>query len=1030
MTLEDIKIAEDIFGKNINALKGKTVRKTPIPVITDYVDVPREILKAHRNVILSGDIFFLQGYPFFSTLSRNIKFNTVELLDNMENNTLVQACTKVFNIYTRRGFCINTMLMDMQFESLKHILMRYGVVLNCSSAKEHVGEIERFIRVIKERIRALRSRMPYKAIPKRLVIALVKHVCKWLNVFPPKNAIPGISPRTLITGVKLDFNTQCRIEVGAYAQVHEEPNPTNDTEKYRTTGAIALEANDNLQGGYKFLSLTTGRVIDRRNFTILPITTDVINRVNELAANEGEFVFGDRNNNIDTDSVLTGVDNDDNDNDSEYDTDSDSDDESLPDMIQDDIDSDSDSDDEDDCDDNNNIAEQPVRNYDEDQDDDPDIESLQSELQRAQDEFDEIKNLSTIEETDDDDYVDDEEQSVENIEDRNEQQNHGNNNEKDDNSVKTTRSGRVSKKNDYLSYEPDFGNKKYKTHNNINISSEDADEMVLAHIFAFVFEQYSYNKGVKKFGEVGERVTFEELNQLHKRGTFVPVLPSEMTDDDKKKIVDAIALIEEKRDGRVKGRVVAAGNQQREQLKKDGEDVKVSSPTVSLEAIMLTCIIEALERRYVAVVDLPNAFILTGVDKKDTVILKIRGKIAELLVQTAPELYRKYVIIENGKPVLYVEAWNAIYGTIQAALLFYNKYKKDLLKKGFIINPYDPCVANKMINGKQCTVTWHVDDVKVSHVDSKVVEDFIEWVKEKYEDPEIGKVKVSRGKRHDYLGMILDYNTDGSVTIDMVDYIKKMIEDFPEDTTATATTPAALHLFEVRDDAEKLSEDLAIIFHNLVARGLFACKQARPDIMTAIAFLTTRVSNPDIDDWKKLKRVINYLRGTKDLVLKLSADKNMIPKWSIDVAYAVHKDMRSHTGSSLTLGKGGVNNSSIKQKINTRSSTEAEVVGVDDMMGPVLWTNYFLEAQGYKTSDTIIYQDNKSAILLEKNGKASSGKRTKHINIRYFFITDMVDKKQVRIEYCPTDDMVADFFSKPLQGNKFIKFRNSIMNIK
>jgi hypothetical protein len=194
--------------------------------------------------------------------------------------------------------------------------------------------------------------------------------------------------------------------------------------------------------------------------------------------------------------------------------------------------------------------------------------------------------------------------------------------------------------------------------------------------------------------------------------------------------------------------------------------------------------------------------------------------------------------------------------------------------------------------------------------------------------------------------------------------------------------------------------------------------------------LTTRVSQPDTDDWKKLKRLINYLRGTEDLVLTLSADNTHVLKWDIDAAYAVHRDMKSQTGGVMTMGEGAAIAASLKQKINTKSSTEAELVAVDDLMGPILWTNYFLDAQGYDCKDTVVYQDNKSAILLEKNGRQSSGKRTKHINVRYFFITDRVNNNEISIMYRPTDEMVADFFTKPLQGQKFTKFRNQILNIK
>ena len=121
---------------------------------------------------------------------------------------------------------------------------------------------------------------------------------------------------------------------------------------------------------------------------------------------------------------------------------------------------------------------------------------------------------------------------------------------------------------------------------------------------------------------------------------------------------------------------------------------------------------------------------------------------------------------------------------------------------------------------------------------------------------------------------------------------------------------------------------------------------------------------------------------------------------------------------------------STKHKLNTRSSTEAELVSVDDCMPAICWTRYFLQAQGYAVNENIVYQDNKSAILLETNGKASSSKRTKHINVRYFFVTDRVAKQELNVEWCPTGDMIADFMTKPLQGALFKKFRDLIMGVR
>jgi hypothetical protein len=214
-----------------------------------------------------------------------------------------------------------------------------------------------------------------------------------------------------------------------------------------------------------------------------------------------------------------------------------------------------------------------------------------------------------------------------------------------------------------------------------------------------------------------------------------------------------------------------------------------------------------------------------------------------------------------------------------------------------------------------------------------------------------------------------------------------------------------------------------------VAKILYATKQARPDTCTAIAFLTTRVREPGKDDWTKLVHLMRYIRGTRTMPLILSANGSGILKWWMDASVAVHPSMQGHSGGGLSLGLGFLIVSSIKQKLNTRSSTETEIVGADDFMPAICWTRYFMKAQGYGVKDNVLFQDNKSSILLEKNGKASSSKRKKLINIRYFFITDRVKKEKVSVVWCPTGDMIGDFATKPLQEALFRKFRGQIMGV-
>jgi hypothetical protein len=421
---------------------------------------------------------------------------------------------------------------------------------------------------------------------------------------------------------------------------------------------------------------------------------------------------------------------------------------------------------------------------------------------------------------------------------------------------------------------------------------------------------------------------------------------------------------------------------------------EASAPTVAIESVMLSAIIDAIKGRDVATVDIPGAFMQADIDK--VVHVKSEGEIAEMLVKLDPKLYRKYVKDEHGKSVFYIELLKALYGTLRAVLLFWKLLSSKLVSWEFVINPYDWCVANKMINGKKCTILWHVDDLKICHIDAKVNSHIIDLI-----DDEFGKeapLTITRGDIHDYLGMTLDYSEKGKVKIKMIDYMEKMLVDIIallDEMGGEAPTPAANHLFVVNNNQTKLDEQKAQFFHTYMAKTLLVCKRARPDLQTVVAFLCTRVKEPDEDNYKKLIRMLQFIRATKDDYLPLSASSLHNVRWWVDALYAVHPDMQSHTGGALSLGKGVIYGTSRRQKLNTKSSTEAELVGADDMMPQMLWTLYFLEAQGYNIDDNILYQDNKSSILLETNGQGSSGKRTQHINVRYFFIADRVKSKEI-----------------------------------
>jgi hypothetical protein len=241
----------------------------------------------------------------------------------------------------------------------------------------------------------------------------------------------------------------------------------------------------------------------------------------------------------------------------------------------------------------------------------------------------------------------------------------------------------------------------------------------------------------------------------------------------------------------------------------------------------------------------------------------------------------------------------------------------------------------------------------------------------------------------------------------MFDYVDEILTAFNKaepkgGDTKSSTAPGSL--FKVDKSCEKLNQDKAVGFHNLVVKTFYANKWASPYTCTAITFLTTRVRAPDKDDWTKFVHLMRYIRGTHMMPLILSVNGSDILKWWVDALFAVHHNMHGHSRGRLSLGQGFPIVSSTKQKLNTQSSTETEIVGADDFMPAMCWTHYFMKAQGHGVKDNILFQDNKSYIILEKNGNALSSKRTKHINIRYSFITGRVSKEEVSVVWCPTGD--------------------------
>lgn len=288
-----------------------------------------------------------------------------------------------------------------------------------------------------------------------------------------------------------------------------------------------------------------------------------------------------------------------------------------------------------------------------------------------------------------------------------------------------------------------------------------------------------------------------------------------------------------------------------------------------------------------------------------------------------------------------------------------------------------------------------------------------------------GEISMTQGTTLNYLGMVFDLTQQGEARVSMKGYVDSMLECCS--TTGGARTPATDGLFGVRPECDVVSESERKDFHSTVARMLYLAKRARPDCLTSVSYLATRVTKCTRDDQIKLTRLMRYVRETRDRGIVLRAGKGGVEvRVFIDAAYGVHADGKLHTGSCVVIGDvGAVHCKSCKQQIVSKSSTEAELVALSDSANQGLHTRNFLLAQGYKCGPVIIYQDNLSCMALIERGR-SGAERTRHIDIRHFWVSERVKNGEVIIRHKPTLEMYANLLTKPLQGGQFINERKAL----
>jgi len=364
---------------------------------------------------------------------------------------------------------------------------------------------------------------------------------------------------------------------------------------------------------------------------------------------------------------------------------------------------------------------------------------------------------------------------------------------------------------------------------------------------------------LERFGKAAYDSIKEELEQLFvKKKALVPVLYRDIARVNLYfPILRSHMFLREKFNAlgvfeKIKARLVADGSSQD---REDFDDEVISSPTACIESIFNMLKLVAVEKRHLSILDVGGAYHNAKIDRPTYMFIK--PDLTNILLNVWPH----FVKFKDGQGRVLTLIDRAMYGLVQSAKLWYSTITRLLKKDGYVSNPMDPCVWNKMVNGVQTTIVIYVDDLAISSKNKNDVHAAMELIKKEFID-----VKVKEDKEMSYLGMNLKIN-DSGIEVDMVNYIQEILKEF--EGVHGYTHPADDGLFTSHADGLPCSDPKG--FHRVVAKLLFLCKRGRPDIALPVHFLYTRVKNPTMQDETKLKRIMGYLKETLGTTRKIDS---------------------------------------------------------------------------------------------------------------------------------------------------------------
>ena len=447
-----------------------------------------------------------------------------------------------------------------------------------------------------------------------------------------------------------------------------------------------------------------------------------------------------------------------------------------------------------------------------------------------------------------------------------------------------------------------------------------------------------------------------------------------------------------------------------------------TSPTISLEVVMVLLNMAVTDNLEIEVFDVPGAYLNASLQPGRFHMMRIAKGIAKLLVQVDPRA-REY---QQPDGSVLVEIRRSLYGLPEAAKLWNDYLTAALVNGGYQVCPHDPCLYVRRRGSEISIVGIYVDDCIHIHRGVNIYRELYASLRNaNLHDLKIEKLE-GRGSIS-FLGLNIVKEGPRRLLVNQSGYMSNLLDLFEEPYRLKPKTPVGEDGFKFPMEGPD-SQPIEVTPYASKLMKVRYVERTRPDVSLALSILQTKMRSPTVLAANKLRRVVQYLGDTKDLGIIIEPTEMKL-KCYCDAGFAVHDQRESQSGILFTLGDFGIPIlwKSIKQKLVANSSTEAELICIYDALDHLLWIRRVLEWLGYVQGTTKLYQDNTSTITMAHMGRGASGSHTKHIDIRYFFIKQFIDAKIIEIDHLSTELMLGDFFASPRQGQDFRRTRDTIM---